>query len=200
MCNGYEYDIAEWEVRELVERYRLIGRNWRQPVEVLPNRPGEVVVDRRDECALEPMLWGLPSLIEGSWLTRFRNPEFEPWKPLVENKARRCVVPVTRFAARWRWFARPDHKPFMFAGVWTKWYGDRGTSEAPHVGEHRLYAIMTTEANAVVGAVDDVMPVILSTAAEVEQWLTGSVDEALALQKPAANDVLRLLSDEKKAA
>jgi putative SOS response-associated peptidase YedK len=60
--------------------------------------------------------------------------------------------------------------------------------------------IMTTEANAVVQPVDDVMPVILTTVAEVEQWLTGSVEEALALQRPAADDVIKLLADEKKAA
>ena len=93
-----------------------------------------------------------------------------------------------------------EWRPFMFAGVWTKWLGDRGTNGAPNVGEHRLYSIMTTEANAVVQPVDDVMPVILTTVAEVEQWLTGSVEEALALQRPAADDVIKLLADEKKAA
>ncbi|MEA2916403.1 MAG: hypothetical protein QOJ15_8484 [Bradyrhizobium sp.] len=129
--------------------------------------------------------------------------------PLIENKARRCVVPATSFAesgrdtgslTRLQWFARHNRKPFMFAGVWTKWRGDRGTNGAPNVGEHRLYSIMTTEANAVVQPVDDVMPVILTTVAEVEQWLTGSVEEALALQRPAADDVIKLLADEKKAA
>jgi hypothetical protein len=44
------------------------------------------------------------------------------------------------------------------------------------------------------------MPVILTTVAEVEQWLTGSVEEALALQRPTADDVIKLLADEKKAA
>jgi putative SOS response-associated peptidase YedK len=208
MCNWYEYDLAEWEIRELVKSYKLIGRNWMGPVEVFPNRPGEVVVHRGDECVLEYMLWGLTPWINGRWLTNFHNPDFEPWKSLIENKARRCVVPATRFAtsgrdtspAAWRWFARPNHKPLMFAGVWTKWYGDRGTSEAPNVGEHPLYSIMTTEANAVVKAIDSAMPVILTTAAEVAQWLTGSPEEALSLQKPTANDVVKLLPDEKQAA
>jgi putative SOS response-associated peptidase YedK len=168
-----------------------------------------VVVDRGDERALERMLWGLSSWTEGRWLINFRNPEFEPWKSLIENKARRCVVPATSFAGsgrdtggrqRLQWFALRNRRPFMFAGVWTKWRGDRGTNGAPNVGEHRLYSIMTTEANAVVQPVDDVMPVILTTVAEVEQWLTGSVEEALALQRPAADDVIKLLADEKKAA
>jgi putative SOS response-associated peptidase YedK len=142
-------------------------------------------------------------------LINFRNTEFEPWKSLIENKARRCVVPATSFAGsgrdtgsrqRLQWFALRNRRPFMFAGVWTKWRGDRGTNGASNVGEHRLYSIMTTEANAVVQPVDDVMPVILTTVAEVEQWLTGSVEEALALQRPAADGVIKLLADEKKTA
>jgi putative SOS response-associated peptidase YedK len=208
MCNWYEYDLAEWEVRELVKQYTLIGRNWRAPIEVFPNQHGEVVVHRGDECALEYMLWGFTPWIKGRWLTNFHDPELEPWKPLVEDKAQRCVVPATSFslpcrnaiAAGSRWFVRPNHKPFMFAGVWTKWYGERGTTEAPNVGEHRLYSIMTTEANALVQPIDKAMPVILTTADEVEQWLMGSLHEALALQKPAANDVLKLLPEEMKAA
>jgi putative SOS response-associated peptidase YedK len=65
---------------------------------------------------------------------------------------------------------------------------------------NRLYSIMTTEANALVQPIDKAMPVILTTADEVEQWLMGSLHEALALQKPAANDVLKLLPEEMKAA
>jgi hypothetical protein len=47
---------------------------------------------------------------------------------------------------------------------------------------------------------DEAMPVILTTPAEVEQWLKGTPAEALALQKPAANDVIELVSEEKEAA
>lgn len=209
MCNWYEYDLAEWEVRELVEHYQLSGHNLREPAEVFPNGPGMVVVDRDNGRTLERMLWGLTPWIDGKWLINFHNPESEPWKSLIENRAQRCVVPATSFAAsghgtgnlaRWRWFAQPSRKPFMFAGVWTRWYGDRDTNDVPNVGEHQLYSIMTTEANATVQPIDDVMPVILTTAAEVEQWLAGSVEEALLRQKPVADDVVKLLADEKKAA
>lgn len=208
MCNRYEYDLAEWEIRELVEQYTLIGRNWRTPTEVLPNRQGEVVVHRGDECVLEPMLWGFTPWIRGKWLTNFHDPKLEPWKPLIEDTAQRCIVPATSFAVSGgkagrqgsRWFVRPNHRPFMFAGVWTRWHGDRGTAKAPNVGEHRLFSIMSSEANALVQPIGEAMPVILTTGAEVEQWLTGSMDEALALQKPAANDALKLLPEEMKAA
>jgi putative SOS response-associated peptidase YedK len=38
------------------------------------------------------------------------------------------------------------------------------------------------------------MPVMLVTEADRETWLTGSVDAALALQHPAANDALRVVA------
>jgi putative SOS response-associated peptidase YedK len=44
------------------------------------------------------------------------------------------------------------------------------------------------------------MPVLLLYPEAVEQWLTGSNEEALALQRPAADDALELLSVEKKPA
>ena len=224
MCNWYEYDLAEWEIRELVERYKLAGHGLREPTEVFAGGPGVVVVDRGDERALEHMVWGLSpgagvgnearnearneAKNEGRSLINFRHPQLEPWKSLIDNKAR-CVVPATSFAgsgrdagglSRVQWFARSNRKPFMFAGVWTNPRGARGTNGVPDVGEHRRYSIMTTEANAVVRPVDDVMPVILTTAAEVEQWLAGSVEEALALHRPAADDVIKVLADEKQAA
>src|SRR5262249_16390537 len=109
MCNWYEYDLAEWEVRELVKQYTLIGRTWRAPIEVLPNQHGEGGVHRGDECVLECMRWGFTPWITGRWLTSFHNGEVEPLKRLIENKARRCVVPATRFAAGSRWFVRANH-------------------------------------------------------------------------------------------
>jgi hypothetical protein len=43
------------------------------------------------------------------------------------------------------------------------------------------------------------MPVMLMTAADVERWLTGTLDEALELQKPAA-DAAVFIREEKVAA
>jgi putative SOS response-associated peptidase YedK len=71
----------------------------------------------------------------------------------------------------------------------------------PNVGEHLLYSFMTSGPNAIVEPIhDEAMPVILTTPAEVEQWLRGTPAEALALQKPAANDVIELVSGDKEAA
>jgi hypothetical protein len=44
------------------------------------------------------------------------------------------------------------------------------------------------------------MPVLLLTDADVETWLTAPTDEALTLQKPALDDAVVVLPEEKKAA
>ena len=38
------------------------------------------------------------------------------------------------------------------------------------------------------------MPVLLLSESDRETWLTGAVDAALALQRPAANDALRVVA------
>jgi putative SOS response-associated peptidase YedK len=42
------------------------------------------------------------------------------------------------------------------------------------------------------------MPVILTTAAEVDQWLEADTVEALALQRPLADDALRIVAKGEK--
>jgi putative SOS response-associated peptidase YedK len=57
-----------------------------------------------------------------------------------------------------------------------------------------LFAFLTTEANAEVGAVHPkAMPVILTTAADIETWLMADWAEARHLQKPLADGCLRRL-------
>jgi putative SOS response-associated peptidase YedK len=38
------------------------------------------------------------------------------------------------------------------------------------------------------------MPVILTTSDEVERWMTAPTDEALLLQRPLSNDMLRIVA------
>jgi len=80
------------------------------------------------------------------------------------------------------WFALDETRsPFAFAGLWRPWTGERkGT-----VGEHRLYAFLTTDANDLVRPVHaKAMPVMLCDEEAWDGWLTGSVEEALKLQSP----------------
>jgi putative SOS response-associated peptidase YedK len=70
----------------------------------------------------------------------------------------RCLVPADAFCGYQdgpspkakRWFARPDGKPFFFAGTWAAWEGTRGTKKNPVVGKHELFTILTTSPNEIV--------------------------------------------------
>jgi putative SOS response-associated peptidase YedK len=121
----------------------------------------------------------------------------------------RCLVPVTSFCEydhRTKppvptWFAQDDARSlFFFAGIWRPWTGTRGTKAALEVGQHLLYSFLTTEPNAVVAPVHPkAMPVLLLDEAARETWLTGAVDAALALQRPAPHGALRIVATGQKA-
>ncbi|HKN28450.1 MAG TPA: SOS response-associated peptidase, partial [Roseiarcus sp.] len=58
-----------------------------------------------------------------------------------------------------------------------------------------LFGFLTTEPNAEVKAIHPkAMPVILTTPAEVEMWLTAPTKDALALQKPLPDGALRIVA------
>jgi len=64
-------------------------------------------------------------------------------------------------------------------------------------GRHRLYGFLTTDPNVLLKPVHEkAMPVVLTTPAEVDQWLHAPMEEALTLQKPAAEDGLELVPAE----
>lgn len=218
MCTLYTLRLSAWEVRNLMQHYKLVGREWEDVVgsrndalEVYPNRTGPVVVVQDGQRIVrQDMLWGFPPTRGGRHIVNFRNLELRMWRDWLDRE-RRCVVPATAFSepdrntskpVQWRWFRRPDGQPFFFAGIWRPWTGDRGTRKAPNVKDHILYSIMTTEPNGIVRPIhDDAMPVMLMTPEDVDRWLnSGSVEDARAMQKPAPDDAVVVLPAGEKAA
>lgn len=167
-----------------------------------------------DKGVLTPdvMRWGFPPLKPGMPVitnvrgtTKVRKDGVEIinpfWGTFLEAD-HRCLVPFTAFseyddrtpmgAKVLRWFEPTDGNTAAFAGIWRRWTGDRGTKSKPISGEHLIFSFLTCPPNAVVEPVHGkAMPVVLPRS-DWDQWLTGSVEEALALQRPADDAFLRL--------
>ncbi len=94
------------------------------------------------------------------------------------------------------WLALDESRPlFFFAGIWTPWFGIRGTKAAPVVGEHRLYGFLTTEPNSIVAPIHPkAMPVILTEPEEFELWMRVPWSQAARLQRPLSDDALRIVA------
>jgi putative SOS response-associated peptidase YedK len=153
--------------------------------------------------------WGMPGPPQygGRLVTNIRNVSSPHWRGWL-GKRNRCVVPGTSFCEYTdtkprktpTWFAlSEDRSLFAFAGLWTPWRGVRGPKSAPIEGEHELFGFLTTEANAVVGPIHPkAMPVILTSPAEVDIWLEADTSDALALQRPLADDELTIVATGEK--
>ncbi len=138
--------------------------------------------------------WGMPGPPQhgSAPITNIRNVDSPHWRGWL-GKRNRCIVPATSFCEYLDtkphktpiWFALREDRPlFAFAGLWTPWRGLRGPKSAPIEGDHELFAFLTTEPNAVVAPIHSkAMPVILTTTAEVDQWLEADTPGALALQR-----------------
>ncbi len=201
MCNEYA-------------RLRAILRRWKLSVDrrndeglstgTFPDQPA-AVLRRMPEGGLEAlsMRWGFPPKEDGERpVTNARHLTGDFWRPWL-GPENRCLVPATSFVEPtdtrpnvWHWFALDDSRPlFAFAGLWRGWTGARGTKKAPIDGDHLLFSILTTYANADVKPVHGkAMPVILRTDEECERWLTCPAEEALRMQRPLPPGVLRIVA------
>lgn len=153
--------------------------------------------------------WGMPSpafALKGKrtdpGVTNIRNTGSPHWRRWL-GVQHRCLVPFTSFseldarpgAPRNHpvWFALGQDRPLaFFAGVWTQWTSTRKLKEGEVTAD--LYGFLTCEPNAEVAPVHPkAMPVILTRPEEWRLWLTAPAPQALSLQRPLPDGLLRIV-------
>jgi len=156
---------------------------------------------RTGEVSLDPLRWGL--------IPHWCNDRSGGRKPINAKcetvrtlptfrdayRLRRCIVPVDGFF-EWKAIkgqkakqpyaiAMRDGKPFGIGGIWENW-------KDPASGEWiRTFAVITTDANALVVDIHDRMPLILAPG-DCERWLGEEPDPA-DLMHPFPADLIRML-------
>ena len=205
MCNLYSHTKGVEAIRQLAGAMRGPGPETNFPPlpGIFPDGIAPVVRNAEDgERQLTFMRWGFPP-VAGPLVTNVRNVASSYWRPWLKP-AYRCLVPFTSFCEYEdtkpkktpTWFAADESRPTLcFAGIWRPWTGTRGTKAAPVEGDHFLYSFLTCPPNGIVGPIHPkAMPVILTTPAECETWLSAPTEIALQLQRPLPDDVLRIVA------
>jgi putative SOS response-associated peptidase YedK len=166
---------------------------------IFPDQLAPVVRNVQDGSReLTMMRWGFPPPPQDDRpVTNVRNVKSPYWRAWLKPEFR-CLVPATSFC-EWtdsrpkvtHWFALDESRPvFAFAGIWRPWKGER----KGETGEHLLYSVLTTESNDLVRPIHaKAMPVIL-VPDQFDTWLSAPVNEALELQRPLPNELLRVVA------
>jgi putative SOS response-associated peptidase YedK len=205
MCNLYSLTRSQDAIRQLTKAMRDTTGNMPPLPGIFPDTLAPVVRTARDGAReLTMMRWGFPPPpnLGTRPVTNVRNVKSPYWRGWLKPEYR-CLVPATSFC-EWtdakpkvtHWFALDESRPlFFFAGIWRPWTGDRKGES----GEHVLYSFLTCESNDVVRPIHaKAMPVILTSEAEREAWLTAPVEEALKLQRSLPNEALRVVATGEK--
>ncbi|MEI7599362.1 MAG: SOS response-associated peptidase [Aestuariivirga sp.] len=209
MCNLYS--LTKGQAAILAMARAMVDHTGNLPPlpGIFPDYRAPIIRNGADGRELAYARWGMPSpsfaLKERNsdpGITNVRNVASPHWRRWL-GEASRCVVPFSSFAEpaslpdgrkENAWFALGEERPLaFFAGIWTRWTSVRKVKEGETTND--LFAFLTTDANAEVGAIHPkAMPVILTTGDEVDCWLTAPTQQALKLQRPLPDGSLVIVA------
>ena len=209
MCNLYSITKGQQAIREFTKAMADRTGNLPALPGVFPDYAAPIVRNQPEGRELNMARWGMPSPVfalkgrkTDPGVTNVRNVKSPHWRRWLGLESR-CVVPFTSFSEHEAlpdgtrppvWFALDEDRPLaVFAGIWTRWTSVRKLKEGETTND--LFAFLTTEPNAEVGAIHPkAMPVILTTAEEIDIWLSASTEEALTLQRPLPDGALAVVA------
>lgn len=210
MCNLYALTRGQAAIREAVRAMVDLTGNLPPMPGIFPDHAAPIVRAGRSGRELAMARWGMPTpafALQGRrtdpGVTNIRNVASPHWRRWL-GPENRCVVPFTSFAehevlpdGRHRpvWFALGEDRPLaFFAGIHVRrWTSVRKLRDGEVTAD--LFGFLTTAPNAEVGSVHPkAMPVILTTAAEVETWLGAPAGEVARLQRTLPDGALRIVA------
>lgn len=211
MCNLYSQTSNQQAIKEVAGA--MLDRTGNLPPlpGIFPDYEAPIVRNRGQDHELTMARWGMPTppnLLKGKktdpgW-TNIRHltaPYWRRWAGIEH----RCAVPFTSFAEPEPrpladgkrppvWFALDETRPLaFFAGLWCRWTSVRKLKEGEVTAD--LFAILLTEPNGDVAPIHQkAMPVILTTRAEIDLWMTAPLEDALKLQRPLPDGSLKIVA------
>lgn len=158
------------------------------PQELRPKGRAYVIREQDGERAWDIMSWDVLGG-QAAWpMTNVRNLALPQWRRLAEPPENRCVVPLTEFC-EWTpakhdlgdgkpplkgemWFQVTDQPVFAVGGFWQQTKEGAG------------FTMVTCEPNELVAPIHPKAMITILRADDVGQWLQGSYDDVVRLQRP----------------
>lgn len=195
MCNRARTD------RDPPTLFQHFGAKWMadkpidnrfNPVELVPRGRNWIVHETDEGRGLSAMSWDVLAGQAPYPMTNIRNLALSQWVRLASDPSKRCLIPVTEFA-EWTlgkhnlgdgkpplkgemWFTATDQPLFAIAGFWQE------------IGFQKHFAMVTCEPNELVAPIHPKAMVTILREEDWDRWLTGSYDDAVALQRPYPAD------------